>query len=179
MNWQMLVKVLAAAQVTVVFAATGFAELLSIENTAIRVEADSETGEVTIHDRAADLEFVRAIHWPGGRTLESVRREETQSPHWGPGQVVVLVWKDGSQSMVTVYPRLPFAVVTDTLVNRTLEDLHLQRREFARFDVSTGKPLDQCSAFGTFGLSPIPCRGAIRAATTIWRSSTRPAATAS
>ena len=64
MNWQMFARVLAAAQLAVVFA-TGFAELLSIENTAIRVEADSETGEVTIHDRAADLEFVRAIHWPG------------------------------------------------------------------------------------------------------------------
>ncbi len=155
MNWQMLVKVLAAAPVAVVFATTGFAELLSIENTAIRVEADSETGEVTIHDRAADLEFVRAIHWPGGRTLESVRRDETQHPRLGPGQVVVLVWNDGTQSIVTVYPRLPFAVVTDTMVNSTLEDKHVQRREFAAFDVSTGRPLDECRAFGTFGLSPI------------------------
>ena len=155
MNWQMLARFLAAAELAMVFSTAGFAELLSIENTAIRVEADSETGEVTIHDRAADLEFVRAIHWPGGRTLESVRREETQNPQLGPGQVVVLVWNDGTQSMVTVYPRLPFAVVTDILVNRSQKDIELQRREFAAFDVSAGKPLDECRAFGTFGLSPI------------------------
>src|SRR5688572_5358374 len=155
MNRRLAMVLLAAALMAVGLATKTAAELVSIENTAIRVEADTETGEMTIHDRAADLEFVRAIRWPGGRTLESVRREVAQSPHWGPAQVIVLGWSDGSQSMVTLYPRLPFAVVTDILANKTQEDLHLQRREFAAFDVSAGKPLDECRAFGTFGLSSI------------------------
>jgi hypothetical protein len=55
--------------------------------------------------------------------------------------------------MVAVYARLPFAVVTDVLVNNSQEDRYWQRREFAAFDVVTGKPLEECRAFGTFGLA--------------------------
>jgi hypothetical protein len=134
------------------------AETIAIENAAIRAAVDSGTGALTMRHRKSDVKFVEAVEWPGARKLESVRREERQSTRWGAGQGVVLRWTDGSQAMVTLYERLPFAVVEDVVVNSKAEDMQLSGREFARFDIAVGKPLDQCSAFGTFGLNRLPNR---------------------
>lgn len=138
---------------------TASAKTITIENPQIRAEVDSESGAVTMRDLAADVEFVKEVNWPGERTLESVRREEPQSTKWGAGQGVVLEWTDGSQASVTLYERLPFAVVRDFVVNRGGVDLNLKRREMVHLDVSTGNPLDECRALGTFGLNQLVVRG--------------------
>jgi hypothetical protein len=130
-------------------------ETLAIENTSIRVEVDSQSGATTMHDRAMGFDFVQAIHWPGERTLNSVRRQESRSAAWGNGQSVVLQWSDGSQASLTLYQRLPFAVAQDVMANASPDDVRLNRRQFAAFDVSAGKPLNDCRAFGTFGVAPI------------------------
>ena len=135
--------------------AISLAESLAIENTAVRVEVDSESGAVTIRDRAADFEFVQSIEWPGERQFQQAARGDVQHRVWGRGEQVTLSWADGSQATVTVYGSFPFVVVQDRLANGTQRDLQLKRREFAHFNVSAGKPVEECRAFGTFGLAPI------------------------
>ncbi|HEY3392541.1 MAG TPA: hypothetical protein VGK58_07530, partial [Lacipirellulaceae bacterium] len=69
-------------------------ETLSIENTSIRIDVDSQSGAIMMRDRAANLTFVEAIHWPGNRTLGAERREDRDSTTWGRGQSIVLQWSD-------------------------------------------------------------------------------------
>ncbi|HJQ79703.1 MAG TPA: hypothetical protein VJ828_07095 [Lacipirellulaceae bacterium] len=108
-----------------------------------------------MRDRAANLYFVEAIRWPGNRILGAVRREDRESTTWGRGQSIVLQWTDHSLAIVTLYQGLPFAVIQDVIVNSDVKDIRLSRREFAAFEITAGKPVDDCRAFGTFGLEPI------------------------
>lgn len=144
---------------TTLMATIVVAESFTIENGTLRATIDSETGALTIRHRDRDREFIKSVTWPGERELELVRREDRQSTKWGAGQGVVLRWTDGSQAMVTLYERLPFAVAQDVLANPDKEYRQLTGREFAKFDVAVGKPLDQCTAFGTFGLNRLNDRG--------------------
>ena len=157
-------SILARAMCSVAIIATGgtvartSAELVTIENTAIQVAVDGSSGAVTMRDRAADLAFVEGMEWPGNRQFASAVRDKAQHRLWGGGEGVTLNWGDGSQATLTVYGSLPFVVVQDRLVNGTPQDLHIKRREFAQFNVSAGKPLEECRAFGTFGLARIDHR---------------------
>src|SRR5688572_16411366 len=102
-------------------------ETLSIENTSIRIDVDSQSGATTMRDRAANLYFVGAIQWPGNRTLREVRRADRESTTWGRGQSIVLQWTDHSQAIVTLYQGLPFAVIQDVIVNGDAEDIQIGR----------------------------------------------------
>ncbi len=85
----------------------------------------------------------------------TARSEAAEHAVWGPGKRLVLNAADGATMRLTLFEKLPFAVVQDEWTNTSAEPQWLTRREFARFAIDLKKPAAELQAFGTFGVSPI------------------------
>ncbi len=141
-------------------AANAAAEPIAVENAVIRITVDSKTGAVGMQHRDSGVEFVRAIQWPGERTFFRAQTGAADVPKLGHTKYVLLERREGSNAMIMLPEKMPFAILRDWNVNNSRDYESVSRRELARIDVATGKPMERGRAFGTFGLNRLGDRNA-------------------
>ena len=152
-----------------------YAELLSIENTVLKVTYDTSSCRFTMRERglgkpvvfdgrpfgaASNAAFlgnppIGKLH-PADSGKPPLTRAEVRSTTdavFGKGRQIRITLPDGSKSELELYPDLPFLLIKTEVHNPEAEEKVLEQVVPAEFSLDLGRPADELRTLGTAGLT--------------------------
>jgi len=125
--------------------------MTTITNSIISVTYDSDTGNLTLTDARSGRAFATGNL---NKLSGPVRMSTADDNHFGKGQEILLTGSDGSKGSISLFPKLPFALMSSTLHNSGLEAQILNHVQLASFAVSLPSSVGSTTTLGTGGLLP-------------------------
>ncbi|QNN23995.1 hypothetical protein HED60_17530 [Planctomycetales bacterium ZRK34] len=129
------------------------AESVNVYNQHLKLTIDPAAASFTLHRADGGAESVTLSRWtdqPVTLDLAAVN-----DPRFGKGQQATMKAADGSELRLTLFEKLPFAMVQDVIVNTTDSDQTIRQRVFAQLDCKGAAPVNKLRAFGTFAARAI------------------------
>lgn len=129
------------------------AQSVTLYNQQLKLIVDPAAASFTLGRADGGGDSVTLARWTDQPvTLDIAAVNE---PHFGKGQQATMKAGDGSALRLTLFQKLPFAMVQDVIVNTTGSDQTISRRVFAQLQCKGTAPVDRLRAFGTFAAREI------------------------
>ncbi len=125
-----------------------------IRNAAIEARYEPARGALTLIDRTTKRAFVVGAR-VGDAAATDAKRAAASDPVLGAGEAIVVAGADGRTDTVTLYRKLPFAILRTTLRNPGSQVQTVGHIVTTKAPLDLGKPAAHLSALGTGGLHPV------------------------
>jgi hypothetical protein len=139
--WAIAVGVIAGSAVA--------AERIQIDRYAVVVDPAKSTFAMTLTAGDAVLSA-----GPLAEAAKSVVSKPVDSPVWGPGQSIEIVYESGDRGRFMLFGDLPFVLYQPILVNTTAQERRVAKVDGMQFPTTLDNAADNLQTMSTAGLTP-------------------------
>jgi len=122
---------------------------LSIQNESLRVTYDDSTQEFSVSILPTGKVFLSSVKLTVSGTASLIH---TDSSTFGSGQAIALGDAKGNESMIAVFPGLPFAMVSEIVMNSDRQEEIVNKVPLVSFTPGLDRPAPELKIRGSGGL---------------------------